>query len=152
MKHNQTPASAPASTRPHRTFFRYALGVAFVGLVGFGIHLAGKHDAIETLLGADTIATKQPADAKTWALDSEQEDVLAQRLAQEAAQRLAQPPANHIPVRANEMPRPPRNALVALPPPPQSFASAAGPNQPPSQNPGGVNGSRPARPVPGFER
>ncbi len=149
MKRKQ--ASLPAPTQPHRTYFRYALSAVFVGLVGFAIHMANKHDPAEANIAADATATAGPADPKTWALDAVPEDVLAQRLAQEAAQRLAQPPANHIPVRPNDMPHPPRDALATLPPPPQSFASAAAPNQPPSQNPGGVNGSRPARPVPGYQ-
>jgi hypothetical protein len=150
MKRKQTPPSAPTSARPYRAYFRYALGAVFIGLVGFGIHMAGKHDPAETPPTTDATVTTGSADAKTWALDAVPEDVLALRLTQEAAQRLAQPPENHIPVRADDMPRPPLGALTALPPPPQSFASAMAPHQPPSQNPGGVNGSRPARPIPGF--
>ena len=148
MKREQTSASATSSYRSH---LRYALGAVFVGLVGFAIHLASKHDPIEANAAAETTAKAGPADPKAWTLDAVPEEVLAQRLAHEAAQRLAQPPANHIPVRPNDMPHPPRDALAASPLPPQSFAGAATPNLPPSQNPGGVNGSRPARPVPGLD-
>lgn len=135
----------------HRRRVHYALAVACIGLAGVALYMGRNNDFGGTLTALETTGAGGSSDAKTWALDAVPEDVLAQRLAQEAAQRLAQPPANHIPVRPNDMPHPPRDALAALPPPPQSFASAAAPNQPPSQNPGGVNGSRPARPVPGYQ-
>lgn len=115
--------------------------------------MASKHNPIETNSAADATATAGPADPRTWALDAVPEEALAQRLAQEAAYRLAQPPAGHIAVHPKTVPSlPPRNAMAALPPPPQSFAAAPAPNRPPSQNPGGVDGNRPARPIPGFVR
>ncbi|MFZ2752044.1 MAG: hypothetical protein WAZ48_01225 [Lysobacteraceae bacterium] len=145
-----TPDSNPPPEQRYRRRMRYALAVACIGLAGVALYMARNNDLGKAPTALDTSAASGSADAKTWALDAVPEDELALRLAQEAAQRLAQPPANHIPVRANDMPRPPRDALAALPPPPQSFASATAPHQPPSENPGGVNGNRPARPIPGF--
>ena len=143
--------SNPPPEQRHRSRMHYALAVACIGLAGVALYMGRNNDLGKAPAALETTGAVGSTDAKTWALDAVPEDVLALRLAQEAAQRLAQPPANHIPVHANDLPHPPRDALAALPPPPQSFASAAAPNQPPTRNPGGVNGSRPARPTPGFE-
>ena len=145
-----TRDSNPTLEQRHRSRVHYALAVACIGLAGVALYMGRNSDSGGAPTALETTAAVGSTHAKTWALDAVPEDVLALRLAQEAAKRLAQPPANHVPVRANDIPHPPRDALSALPPPPQSFASAGAPHQPPTQNPGGVNGSRPARPTPGF--
>lgn len=153
MKHDLTATAASPPATPSRSRRRHALAATVIGLVGAATFLIGNEDSIEAPAASGRTETAESTDARTWALDAVPEEALAQRLAQEAAYRLAQPPAGHIAVHPKTVPSlPPRNAMAALPPPPQSFAAAPAPNRPPSQNPGGVDGNRPARPIPGFAR
>lgn len=152
MKHDHIATTASPPATPSRSRRRHALAATVIGLVGAAIFLVGNEDSIEAPATAGRTETAESTDASAWALDAMPEEALAQRLAQEAAYRLAQPPAGHIAVHPKAVPSlPPRNAMAVLPPP-QSFAAAPAPNRPPSQNPGGVDGNRPARPIPGFVR
>lgn len=66
----------------------------------------------------------------------------------EAKRGEAPVPPHHVPAWAVNPPRPDRNEA---PPPPSKEPSGAPDYRPPMHNPGGVNGDRPARPVPGLD-